>query len=65
MHYLETLDFSIIIGNFKEITEEFKDYDSELLLKIINKTLFETKKVRIKNYLQMKIGKLIQKILVI
>ena len=65
MHYLETLDFSIIIENFKEITEEFKDYDSELLLKIINKTLFETKKVRIKNYLQMKIGKLIQKILVI
>jgi len=44
MHYLETLDFSIMIENFKEITEEFKDYDSELLLKIINKTLFETKK---------------------
>ena len=51
MHYLEILDFSIMIENFKEITEEFKDYDSELLLKIINKTLFETKKARIKNYL--------------
>ena len=30
--------------NFKERPEEFKDYDSELLLKIINKTSLEIKK---------------------
>ena len=33
-----------MIKNFKEIPEEFKDYDSELLLKILNSTLLETKK---------------------
>ena len=33
-----------MIENFKENPEEFKDYDSELLLKIINKTSGETKK---------------------
>ncbi len=33
-----------MIDNFKESPEEFKDYDSELLLKIINKTSLETKK---------------------
>ncbi len=44
MHYLETLDFKIMIENFKESPKEFKDYDSELLLKIINKTSLETKK---------------------
>ena len=33
-----------MIENFKESNEEFKDIDSELLLKIINKTLFEIKK---------------------
>ena len=33
-----------MIENFKESYEEFKDYDSELLLKIINKTSFEIKK---------------------
>ena len=33
-----------MIENFKEKLEEFKDYDAELLLKIINKTSFETKK---------------------
>ena len=33
-----------MIKNFKESPEEFKDYDSELLLKIINKTSFEIKK---------------------
>ena len=33
-----------MIENFKENTEEFKDYDSELLLKIINKTSVEIKK---------------------
>ena len=33
-----------MIENFKERSEEFKDYDSELLLKIMNKTLVETKK---------------------
>ncbi len=43
MHYLETLDYKIMIQNFKESPKEFKDYDSELLLKIINKTSFETK----------------------
>ena len=31
-----------MIENFKENPEEFKDYDSELLLKILNKTSFET-----------------------
>ena len=30
--------------NFKESPVEFKDYDSELLLKILSKTSFETKK---------------------
>ena len=33
-----------MIENFKESSEEFKDYDSELLLKIINKTSVDTKK---------------------
>ena len=33
-----------MIENFKESHEEFKDYDSELLLKIINKTSIEIKK---------------------
>ena len=33
-----------MIENFKESHEEFKDYDSELLLKIINKISVETKK---------------------
>ena len=33
-----------MIKNLKEIPEEFKDYDSELLLKIINKTSIEIKK---------------------
>ena len=33
-----------MIENFKKSTEEFKDYDSELLLKILNKTSLETKK---------------------
>ena len=31
-----------MIDNFKENREKFKDYDSELLLKIINKTSIET-----------------------
>ena len=30
--------------NFKESPEEFRDYDAELLLKIINKTSVEIKK---------------------
>ena len=34
-----------MIENFKESPEEFKDYDSELLLKILNKTSLETEKV--------------------
>ena len=33
-----------MIENFKESHEEFKDYDSELLLKIIKKTSVQTKK---------------------
>ncbi|KGF97233.1 hypothetical protein EU95_0331 [Prochlorococcus marinus str. MIT 9201] len=33
-----------MIENFKESSEEFKDYNSELLLKILNKTSLETKK---------------------
>ena len=33
-----------MIENFKESHEEFKDYDSELLLRIINKTSVETTK---------------------
>jgi len=33
-----------MIEKFKESPEDFKDYDSELLLKIINKTSVETKK---------------------
>ena len=33
-----------MIENFKESPEKFKDYDSELLLKIINKTSVEIKK---------------------
>ena len=33
-----------MIKNLKESPEEFKDYDSELLLKILNKTSLEYKK---------------------
>ena len=33
-----------MIENFKERPEEFKDYDSELLLKILNKTSLENTK---------------------
>jgi len=33
-----------MIKKLKEVPEEFKDYDSELLLKILNKTLLENKK---------------------
>ena len=44
MQDLETLDFYIMIENFKESPDEFKDYDSELLLKIINKTSVEVNK---------------------
>ena len=33
-----------MIKNFKESPEEIKDYDSELLLKILNKTSFGIKK---------------------
>ena len=32
-----------MIGNYKENTDDFKDYDSELLLKILNKTSIEKK----------------------
>ena len=33
-----------MIKNFSENPEEFKDYDSELLLNILNNASFETKK---------------------
>ena len=33
-----------MIENSKESLEEFKDYDSEMLLKILNKTSLENKK---------------------
>ena len=33
-----------MIENYKESTEEFKDYDSELLLNILNKTSLENNK---------------------
>ena len=33
-----------MIENFKESPEKFKDYDSELLFKILKKTSVETKK---------------------
>ena len=33
-----------MIENFKDGPEEFKDYDSELLLKILNKTSLENEK---------------------
>ena len=35
----------MMIETFKESPEEFKDYDSELLLKILNKTSLVKKKV--------------------
>ena len=40
---LETQESLIMIENFKENPDEFKDYDSELLLKILNKTSIEKK----------------------
>ena len=40
-----------MIENLKESPEEFKDYDSEMLLKILNMTHWRMKKVIIKNYL--------------
>ena len=33
-----------MIENFKEKPDDFKDYDSELLLKILNKTSIKKKK---------------------
>ena len=44
MQDLEILDFYIMIENLKDSPEEFKDYDSELLLNILNKTSIENKK---------------------
>ena len=34
----------MIFVNYKDIHQEFRDYDSDLLLKILNKTLLENKK---------------------
>ena len=44
MQDLETLDFQIMIKKLKKGPEEFKDYDSVLLLKILNKTSLENEK---------------------
>ena len=33
-----------MIKNLKDVPEEFKDYDSELLLKILNKTSLDNEK---------------------
>ena len=33
----------MIFENYKDSNEEFRDYDSDLLLKILNKTLIEPK----------------------
>ncbi|MCR8545230.1 MAG: hypothetical protein JJ841_004590 [Prochlorococcus marinus CUG1432] len=33
----------MMIENYKERSQEFRDYDSDLLLKILNKTSIETK----------------------
>ena len=44
MQDLETLDILMMIENLKDSHEEFKDYDSELLLKILNKTSLENEK---------------------
>ena len=33
----------MIFVNYKDIHQEFRDYDSDLLLKILNKTLIEPK----------------------
>ena len=43
MQDLETLYFLKMIENCKKKPEEFKDYDSELLLNILNKTSAKTK----------------------
>ncbi len=50
-----------MIENFNENSKNERDYNSELLLNIINATSIE-KKMILKNYLQMKIGELIQTI---
>ena len=35
----------MIFENYKDSHQEFRDYDSDLLLKILNKTLIETKNI--------------------
>ena len=42
---LETLDFLKMNEYFKDNPEKFIDYDSELLLKILNKTFIEGNKI--------------------
>ena len=44
MQDLEILDCYVMIKNLKDGPAEFKDYDSELLLKILNKTSLENEK---------------------
>ena len=54
-----------MIENYKESPAEFKDYDSDLLLNILNKTLAKTKISEDKELFVDEIGKLIQKTRVI
>ena len=44
MQYLEILDFSSMIKNFRDKHDILIDYDSELLLKILNKSSIATQK---------------------
>jgi len=44
MQDLEILDFSSMIKNFRNKHDKLIDYDSELLLKILNKSSIATKK---------------------
>ena len=44
MQYLEILDFSSMIKNFRDKHDILIDYDSELLLKILNKSSIPTQK---------------------
>ena len=49
-HDLETFDFTIMIENLKDNSAKFRDYDSELLLKILNKTSIDTKNSEYKEF---------------
>jgi len=47
-----------MIENCKKSLQEFRDYDSDLLLDILNNTSVEKKIMTINNYLYMKIEKI-------